>query len=110
MRVGADSRKTRSKVDYESGGWNSCRASSVVDDPTQMVAAMKRGSVIVDLAAEAGGNCEATKPGELYTKDGVTIVGTMLCPGIPFTRWLICRYRLHGLAESAPYPIEYALL
>jgi NAD(P) transhydrogenase len=40
-----------------------------------MVAAMKQGSVIVDLAAEAGGNCEATKPGELYTKDGVTIIG-----------------------------------
>ena len=41
-----------------------------------MVAAMKQGSVIVDLAAEAGGNCEATKPGELYAKDGVTIIGT----------------------------------
>lgn len=40
-----------------------------------MVAAMKQGSVIVDLAAEAGGNCEATKPGELYTKNGVTIIG-----------------------------------
>jgi len=40
-----------------------------------MVAAMKQGSVIVDLAAEAGGNCEATKPGELYAKDGVTIIG-----------------------------------
>lgn len=38
---------------------------------------MKQGSVIVDLAAEAGGNCEATKPGELYTKNGVTIIGTM---------------------------------
>jgi len=42
-----------------------------------MVAAMKQGSVIVDLAAEAGGNCEATKPGELYTKDGVAIIGAM---------------------------------
>ncbi|KAJ7235436.1 NAD(P) transhydrogenase [Mycena haematopus] len=41
----------------------------------EMVAAMKQGSVIVDLAAEAGGNCEATKPGELYVKDGVTIIG-----------------------------------
>ena len=44
-----------------------------------MVAAMKQGSVIVDLAAEAGGNCEATKPGELYTKDGVTIIGGYNC-------------------------------
>ncbi|KAJ3875929.1 NAD(P) transhydrogenase beta subunit-domain-containing protein [Lentinula edodes] len=41
----------------------------------EMVAAMKQGSVIVDLAAETGGNCEATKPGELYVKDGVTIIG-----------------------------------
>lgn len=41
-----------------------------------MVAAMKQGSIVVDLAAEAGGNCEATKPGELYTKNGVTIIGT----------------------------------
>ena len=38
---------------------------------------MKQGSVIVDLAAEAGGNCEATNPGEPSTKDGVTIVGIM---------------------------------
>ena len=43
-----------------------------------MVAAMKQGSVIVDLAAETGGNCEATKPGELYVHDGVTIIGTFL--------------------------------
>jgi len=49
--------------------------SSVADDLSQMVAAMKQGSVIVDLAAEAGGNCESTKPGEIYTKDGVTIIG-----------------------------------
>ncbi|KAJ7219361.1 NAD(P) transhydrogenase [Mycena pura] len=41
----------------------------------EMVAAMKQGSVIVDLAAEAGGNCEATKPGEIFVQDGVTIIG-----------------------------------
>ncbi len=41
-----------------------------------MVDAMKPGSVIVDLAAEAGGNCEYTKPGELHiTENGVKIVG-----------------------------------
>ncbi len=41
-----------------------------------MVAAMRRGSVIVDLAAEAGGNCEATVPGErIVTENGVTILG-----------------------------------
>ena len=41
-----------------------------------MVAAMKRGSVIVDLAAERGGNCELTKKDEkIVTKNGVTIIG-----------------------------------
>ncbi|EIM90319.1 PNTB-domain-containing protein [Stereum hirsutum FP-91666 SS1] len=41
----------------------------------EMVAAMKHGSVIVDLAAEAGGNCEATRPGELHVHRGVTVIG-----------------------------------
>ena len=41
----------------------------------EMVSAMKQGSVIVDLAAEGGGNCEATVPGELVEVDGVTIIG-----------------------------------
>ena len=36
---------------------------------------MRPGSVIVDLAAEAGGNCELTEPGEVVERDGVTIVG-----------------------------------
>ena len=41
-----------------------------------MVASMKQGSVIVDLAAERGGNCALTKPGEKFVTDnGVTIVG-----------------------------------
>ncbi len=41
-----------------------------------MVASMRPGSVIVDLAAERGGNCELTKPGELVvTENGVKIVG-----------------------------------
>ncbi|KAG2157208.1 NAD(P) transhydrogenase beta subunit-domain-containing protein [Suillus clintonianus] len=38
-------------------------------------ATMKQGSVIVDMAAEAGGNCEATVPGKLIVKNGVTIIG-----------------------------------
>lgn len=41
----------------------------------EMVAAMKPGSVIVDLAAEAGGNCEATVPGELSRYKDVTVIG-----------------------------------
>jgi H+-translocating NAD(P) transhydrogenase subunit alpha len=41
----------------------------------EMVRSMRAGSVIVDMAAEQGGNCELTKPGEVVTVDGVTIVG-----------------------------------
>jgi NAD(P) transhydrogenase len=41
----------------------------------QMLAAMHPGSVVVDLAAEAGGNCEATVPGELAKYGDVTVIG-----------------------------------
>ena len=40
-----------------------------------MVASMKDGSVIVDLAAEQGGNCELTQPNEVVETNGVTIIG-----------------------------------
>jgi H+-translocating NAD(P) transhydrogenase subunit alpha len=43
--------------------------------PTSAVRAMRPGSVIVDLAAEAGGNCELTEPGEEVEREGVTLVG-----------------------------------
>ncbi|MGB3137925.1 MAG: Re/Si-specific NAD(P)(+) transhydrogenase subunit alpha [Nodosilinea sp.] len=41
----------------------------------EMVESMKPGSVVVDLAAEQGGNCEVTQPGEVITHQGVTIIG-----------------------------------
>jgi NAD(P) transhydrogenase subunit alpha len=41
---------------------------------------MRPGSVIVDLAAEAGGNCELTKPGETVVEGGVTVVGELNLP------------------------------
>ena len=41
----------------------------------EMVESMKPGSVVVDLAAEQGGNCEVTQPGEIVTYNGVTIIG-----------------------------------
>jgi len=41
----------------------------------EMVQSMKAGSVIVDMAAEQGGNCELTEPGQVVVKHGVTIVG-----------------------------------
>jgi H+-translocating NAD(P) transhydrogenase subunit alpha len=43
--------------------------------PASAVAAMRPGSVIVDLAAETGGNCELTEPGDEVVREGVTIVG-----------------------------------
>jgi proton-translocating NAD(P)+ transhydrogenase subunit alpha len=53
--------------------------------PASAVAAMRPGSVIVDLAAETGGNCELTEPGEAVVRDGVTIVGyTNLPSTMPF--------------------------
>jgi NAD(P) transhydrogenase subunit alpha len=48
--------------------------------PASAVAAMRPGSVIVDLAAEAGGNCELTEPGEEVVREGVTIVGLTNLP------------------------------
>ena len=48
--------------------------------PAAAVAAMRPGSVIVDLAAEAGGNCELTAPGEVAEREGVTIVGLTNLP------------------------------
>lgn len=42
---------------------------------TEMVRSMRPGSVIVDLAAEQGGNCELTEPGRVVVKDGVTLIG-----------------------------------
>jgi NAD(P) transhydrogenase subunit alpha len=41
----------------------------------EMVRSMKPGSVIVDMAAEQGGNCELTSPGEVVVRHGVTIIG-----------------------------------
>jgi NAD(P) transhydrogenase subunit alpha len=41
----------------------------------EMVESMKDGSVIVDLAAEQGGNCELTEPGEVVVRNGVSIIG-----------------------------------
>ncbi len=44
--------------------------------PTSAVEKMQRGSVIIDLASEKGGNCELTQPGKIIHHNGVTIVGT----------------------------------
>ncbi|MCX7763909.1 MAG: Re/Si-specific NAD(P)(+) transhydrogenase subunit alpha [Bacteroidia bacterium] len=46
----------------------------------EMRRGMKPGSVIVDLAAETGGNCEETRPGETQVLDGVTIIAPINLP------------------------------
>jgi len=48
--------------------------------PASAVRAMRTGSVIVDLAADTGGNCELTQPGEVVVSDGVTLVGLTNIP------------------------------
>jgi NAD(P) transhydrogenase subunit alpha len=48
--------------------------------PASAVAAMRPGSVIVDLAAETGGNCELTVAGEVAEREGVTLVGLTNLP------------------------------
>ncbi|HEX9107922.1 MAG TPA: Re/Si-specific NAD(P)(+) transhydrogenase subunit alpha [Longimicrobiales bacterium] len=51
----------------------------------EMVRAMRPGSVIVDLAAESGGNCELTRAGQTVREAGVTIVGAVNLPAtLPF--------------------------
>jgi NAD(P) transhydrogenase subunit alpha len=51
----------------------------------EMVAGMAPGSVLVDLAAERGGNCELTRPGEQTVEHGVTIIGSFnLASSVPY--------------------------
>jgi NAD(P) transhydrogenase subunit alpha len=51
----------------------------------EMVKGMAPGSVILDMAAERGGNCELTHPGETYVAGGVTLIGPInLASGVPY--------------------------
>jgi NAD(P) transhydrogenase subunit alpha len=51
----------------------------------EMIRSMRPGSVVVDLAAEAGGNCELTRPGETVVEAGVTVLGPVNLPSsVPF--------------------------
>jgi H+-translocating NAD(P) transhydrogenase subunit alpha len=51
----------------------------------EMVRTMRPGSVIVDLAAETGGNCELTRPGEVVSEGGVLVLGAVNLPAtVPF--------------------------
>jgi H+-translocating NAD(P) transhydrogenase subunit alpha len=54
------------------------RAPELITEP--MVRSMRPGSVIVDLAAETGGNCALTRAGERVEVDGVTVLGPTNLP------------------------------
>lgn len=68
----------------------------------KMVESMKPGSVIVDLAAERGGNCELTKPGEIFmTDNGVKIMGTLNLAGkVPATASQLYAKNLFSFVET----------
>jgi proton-translocating NAD(P)+ transhydrogenase subunit alpha len=52
---------------------------------TQMASAMQPGSVIVDIAAERGGNCELTQPGQTVVHNGISILGPVNIPStVPY--------------------------
>ena len=64
------------------------------------VVAMKPGSVIVDLAAETGGNCALTKPGEVSVAHDVTIVGTTNLPStMPYHASLLYSRNVYALLQ-----------
>jgi NAD(P) transhydrogenase subunit alpha len=65
-----------------------------------MVKAMKPGSVIVDLAAETGGNCELTVAGETTVKHGVTLMGPVNVPAsLPFHASQMYSRNMHSLLK-----------
>jgi len=72
--------------------------------PASAVRAMRPGSVIVDLAADTGGNCELTQPGEVVEREGVTLVGlTNLPASMPYhASTLYSRNVLALLSHLAP--------
>jgi NAD(P) transhydrogenase subunit alpha len=67
----------------------------------EMVNSMRRGSVIVDLAAEAGGNCAVTKPDAVVVHQGVTVIGFVDLPSrlAPTASQLYGTNLLHLLTE-----------
>jgi NAD(P) transhydrogenase subunit alpha len=71
---------------------------------TDLVKSMQQGSVIVDLAAEQGGNCELTEPGEVVVREGVTIIGYMDLPSrLPTTSSQLYATNLrHLLTDMTP--------
>jgi NAD(P) transhydrogenase subunit alpha len=77
----------------------------------EMVSAMRPGSVIVDLAAEQGGNCALTEPGRERVHNGVVIIGPINLPGtVPFHASqmyarTVTNFLLH-LAKDGKLPLD----
>jgi H+-translocating NAD(P) transhydrogenase subunit alpha len=66
-----------------------------------MVRAMKPGAVIVDLAADGGGNCELARPGETVSVDGVTILAPLNLPAsMPFHASLLFSRNLTAFLQA----------
>ena len=65
------------------------------------VRSMKPGSIIVDLAADGGGNCELSKPGETVRVNGVTILAPLNLPAtVPFHASLLFSRNLTAFVEA----------
>jgi H+-translocating NAD(P) transhydrogenase subunit alpha len=82
-----DERRQQEELEERIGGFDVVVTTALVPGrpaprliPAGAVAGMRPGSVVVDLAAEAGGNCELTEPGEIVEREGVTIVGLTNLP------------------------------
>ena len=74
-----------------------------------VVEAMRTGTVIVDLAAEEGGNCELTEPGEIVERHGVTIIGTANIPGtVPVDASAVYAKNVYNVVKQL-YPEEAQL-
>jgi NAD(P) transhydrogenase subunit alpha len=68
--------------------------------PASAVEAMRTGSVIVDLAADSGGNCELTEPGSVVEKSGVTLVGiTNLPSSMPYHASMLYSRNVQALVQ-----------
>jgi len=62
---------------------------------------MKQGSLIVDLGADGGGNCELSKPGETVHVDGVTILAPLNLPAtMPFHASLLFSRNLTSFVQT----------
>jgi NAD(P) transhydrogenase subunit alpha len=72
--------------------------------PADVAAKLRPGSVIVDLAAEQGGNCELTEPGKVVVKGGVTVIGYTDLPSrlAPQSSTLYATNLRHLLTELTP--------